>query len=54
MKEEVAFSFTNTMLHALIVTAPRTLFTIARLADLLIPVRTGYLGLEVNHIEARV
>jgi len=51
VKEEVAFSFTNTVLHALIVTASRTLFTIARLADLLISVRTCYLGLVVNHIE---
>jgi len=40
VKEEVAFSFTSTMLHALIVTALRTLFAIARLADLLISIRT--------------
>jgi len=51
VKEKLAINFINTVLHTRVVTAPSTSTTITRLADLLISVEAGRLGLIVNNIQ---
>jgi len=50
VEEKLALSFIKTVLHASIVAASSSSTTIARLADLLIPVEARCFGLEVGNL----
>jgi len=51
VEEKLTLGFIETILHAIVVAAPSTSTTIARLADLLISVEARRFGLVVDHIQ---